>query len=256
MTENLAINLNRTYRSSIRRATITDLKALCAWLVDEKDRGVHGNFFCNWSVIEKAHHEGKLLVYIDGKTMLPQAFQLGGLVRPGILQVREKYRGTGIGRKMVERCVALARKQDECLLYIECKPSTSIPFWQHMGFTLIESVNGKNYAYRTIDKQLRLPEHGVDVKVVIRFFPESRKWQSQTKPYTAYSPQARHALGIIYFAQRILFHEKAFPDVKDVVVEIEVNGIVRFLDKAKYEEAQQIGVTRCRNGFYIDKIKG
>jgi hypothetical protein len=49
-------------------------------------------------------------------------------------------------------------------------------------------------------------------------------------------------------------HEEAFPDIRDVVVEIEVNGISRFIDKAKYEDAQQIGVMRCKNGFYIDNI--
>lgn len=256
MTGKSATSLNRFRRSSIRRSTHADIGAIHAWLVDERSQGVHGNFLCNWPAIERAHREGELLVYIDGETGLPLAFLLGGLVRQeSILQVRQTYRGTGIGRSMVERSVALATKHDQCLLYIECKPSTSIPFWQRMGFTIIESVNGKNYAYRIVDNPLQLPEQGVDVKVVIRFFPDSRKWQPQTKPYTAHSPQARRTPdGTIYLAQRVLFHEEAFLDVRDVVVEIEVDGNRRFLDKARYEEAQRIGVTRCTNGFYVDRV--
>ena len=40
--------------------------------------------------------------------------------------------------------------------------------------------------------------------------------------------------------RRVQFHEESFPNVRDVVVEIEVNGSCRFRDKAKYEEARRI----------------
>lgn len=66
----------------------------------------------------------QLLVCIDGVSGLPIAFQCGGLLDPGILQVRSEYRGKGIGRRMVEHCVKRALEMDECLLYIQCKPST------------------------------------------------------------------------------------------------------------------------------------
>jgi len=242
-------------RSSIRRSRPADLDAIHRWLVEEDARGVHGNFLCNWSVIKAAHGEGDLLVYVEGKTGLPVAFQLGGLIRPGILQVRQGLRGTGIGRKLVQRCISMATKRDELLLYIECKPSTSIPFWKHMGFTLIERADGKNYAYRVIDKPLQLPEQGVPVAMVIRFFPESGKWEPEAKPYSVFSPLARLAPdGSIYLPYRVQFHEEAFPNVRDVVVEIEVNGTCIFRDKAKYDGAQRVGVKRCTNGYYIDMV--
>ncbi|MDP3282084.1 MAG: GNAT family N-acetyltransferase [Nitrosomonas sp.] len=255
MTKNVATKMNRGHRSSIRRSKPDDLDAIHNWLIDEEAQGVHGNFLCNWSIIERAHRDGELLVYVGGRTGLPLAFQLGGLIRPGILQVRHAYRGTGIGRKMVQRCISLASKRDQCLLYIECKPSTSIPFWQRMGFTLIESANGKNYSYQIIDKPLQLSEQGVAVAVLIRFFPESRKWEPNTKPYAAFSPPAKLTLnGTIYLAHRVQFHEEVFPDVHDVVVEIEVEGSNRYSDKAKYDDARKIGVTRCINGYYIDVV--
>ena len=256
MTESVATNLDRSSRSSIRRSKRADLEAIHTWLTEEEAQGVHGNFLCNWSLIERAHRDGELLVYVDGRTGLPLAFQLGRLIRPGILQVRHSHRGRGIGRKMVERCIALAAKRDQCLLYIECKPSTSIPFWRHMGFTLIENASGKNYAYQVIEKSLQLPEQGSAAAVVIRFFPEERKWEPDTKPYIVYSPQAVLAPdGAVYLARRVQFHEEAFPNVKDVVIEIEVNGSRRFCDKAKYDEARRVGVMRCTNGPYIDVVR-
>lgn len=256
MTENAATKPNRSSRSSIRRATNADLDAIHTWLIEEDVQEVHGNFLCNWSLLERAHHDCELLVYVDGKTRLPVAFQLGRLIQPGILQVRYAYRGIGIGRKMVGRCIALAKKRDQCLLFIKCKPSTSIPFWEQMGFTLVENASGENCAYQVIEKSLQLPPQGVVAAVVISFFPEERKWELTTKPYSVCSPQAMLAAdGGVYLAQRVQFHEEAFPNVRDVVVEIEVNGTCRFRDKAKYEEARRMGVTRCTNGYYIDVIQ-
>lgn len=244
-------------RSSIRRSTRSDLDAIHAWLVEEEAQDVHGNFLCNWSVIQSCHCDGKLLVYVDGSSGLPVAFQLGGLIRPGILQVRSAYRGKGIGRKMVERCIALALKRNESLLYIQCKPSSSIPFWQHMGFTLIPSDGWNHYAYQVLDKPLDLPADGEPVSVVISFYPHRRKWEPETAPYSSHSPQARHtADGTIHLAQRIQFHEESIRRElnNDLVVEVTVAGQRRYLDKAKYQEAERIGVQRCSNGFYIDAI--
>lgn len=256
MTLTAVTNLNHVRRSSIRRSKRTDLEAIHTWLLEEEAQEVHGNFLCNWSAIERSHRDGDLLVYIDGKTGLPLAFQLGRLIRPGILQVRYGYRRTGLGQKMVERCVALAKKRNQYLLYIECNPSTSIPFWQRMGFTLIKSDSERNYAFRIMDKPLELPADGNDVAVVIRFFPESKKWEAATKPYVVHSSRARVTPdGVVHLAERVQFHEEAFPNVRDVVVEIEVEGSYRFCDKAKYNKAQEIGVTRCMNGFYIDTVR-
>jgi len=242
-------------RSSIRRSTREDLEAIHRWMLEEEAKKVHGNFLCNWSMIESAQKDGELLVYVDGQTGTPVGFQIGKLVRPGILQVRNSYRRRSIGRKLVERCFYLARKSDECLLYIQCKPSSSIPFWRKMGFTLLESTDGKNYAYQVLDKLLPLPEHGSDIEVTITFFPESRKWQSSTPSYAINSPQARiTADGIVHLRQRVLFHECAYRESHDVVIGIQVAEKLFYRDKAKYPEAERIGVTRCKNGFYIDRI--
>lgn len=239
----------------IRFSTNDDLAAVRAWLTEEDSRKVHGNFFCNWSVITRAHERGNLLVCIDTSAGLPVSFQLGGLISPGILQVREAYRGTGLGKRMVEHCIELAIAHNEPLLYIECKPSTSIPFWQRMGFQLVGSGTGINHAFRTIDKALPLPANGVDAKVIIRFYPKTRDWDMTTQPYATNSPTAkRDENGTVHLAQRVLFHEQAFHHEGDLFVEIEVDGIQIFHDKAKRLEAAEKGLIRSRNGCFIDRI--
>jgi hypothetical protein len=59
----------------------------------------------------------------------------------------------------------------------------------------------------------------------------------------------------IHFGQRVLFHEEEHPGAREVVVEVELNGRRAYLDKAKYESSTQLGVERCRNGYYIDRIR-
>jgi len=245
-----------TRRSSIRRSTDADLQAIHAWLSDEKSRGLPGNFLCNWRLTETMHQEGRLLVYVDGPSQVPVAYQWGGLIRPGILQVRHDMRGKGIGRKLVQRCVANAYKKDQCLLFIECKPSTSIPFWQSMGFTLLDGSSPNTNAYRVLEKRNPLPGDGKLAEVTIRFFPEERKWDTSARPYCTERPLAVIAAdGCAHLDQRVFFFEQRYEDVHDPVVEIIVNSKCHYFDKAKYDQARNLGLRRCTNGYFIDTIR-
>lgn len=243
-------------RSSIRRSREEDIVAIRAWLEAEDAAGVHGNFLCNWSVIERAHHDRELLVYVDGLSGLPVAFQLGRLLTSGILQVKHEFRGRGIGTKLVEYCVRLAHRKGESVLAIQCKPSTSIPFWERMGFKLVPGSDPSNCAYRVLERMHAVPELGPDLKVVVRFFPESRKWKQDVTPYEQTTVSAKRlADGSIQLVRRVSFPEDAYPEVRDVVVEVEIDGVQQFCDKAKYDEVQARGVQRCRNGWFIDVIR-
>lgn len=97
---------------------------------------MHGTFLCNWHLTARLHEEGKLLVYINEASGEPVAYQWGGLLESGILEVRDDLRGCGIGRALVEHRLFEAAEAGEDILRIQCKPSTSIPFWEHMGFEL------------------------------------------------------------------------------------------------------------------------
>ena len=189
---------------------------------------------------------------------LPVAYQWGGLLNSGILQVKEDFRGQGIGAKLVARRIKEAYKKDECILKIQCQPSTSIPFWKKMGFTIFTERHD-NYAYRILEKTFPLPVDGISVNVIIRFYPEDRKWSDALiEPIECFSPPSVMTMdNVIHLSKRVSFFEDAYRKNtdRDVVVEIEVDGNFIYFDKAKYSEAQYRGMKRCRNGFYIDKVQ-
>lgn len=246
----------RHSRSRIRKSTNADLYAIHNWLVEQGAKKVPGTFLCNWNLTKDSHEEGTLLVYINGEDEQPVAYLWGDL-NTGILEVRQDMRGKGIGRELVKHSIKQAIKRDECFLVIECSPPTSIPFWQHMGFTLFNSVRGENYAFKTLEKKHQIPSNGVPVDVAIRFFPEDRNYNVETSAYSTATPKAvKTADGIIHLAERVLFFSEPHPHPSDIVVEIEVAGQISLCDKAKYPEAHKMGVQRCRHshGFYMDQI--
>ena len=61
---------------------------------------IPGTFLCNWNLTLESQQEGRLIIYEAGNE--PVAYQWGGLIQPGILEVRTDCRGTGIGRALVE----------------------------------------------------------------------------------------------------------------------------------------------------------
>ncbi len=244
-------------KASIRASTDADLEAIHSWLVREDAAGVPDNFLCNWDAIENCHYGGRLTVFIDGTRGLPVAYQLGGLICPGILQVRSDMRRRGIGRKLVDYCVNQALMKDECILNIECEPASSVPFWRSMGFSLYNNGTGKRRAYRILRKAHRFPQNGEPVEATVKFFPEGRKWAKgeNVPPLDSPTPKAvRTPDGVIHLSERIAVFKHLLPQEGDVFVEITVGRDRLYLDKAKYPKAAQLGVRRCSNGFYIDCI--
>lgn len=240
-------------RSSIRRSTAADVRPIHDWLVKEEASGVDGNFLCNWDITKKHLEERRALVYVDGVSRVPVAYQLGGLVYPGILQVRHDMRRKGIGKKLVARCVAEAYKRDECLLLIECTPPSSIPFWQAMGFTILDET--RRSAYRILEKKHQLPADGNIVSADARFYPEDRLRNESIPPYATATPvAAKTPDGVIHLTDRVFYFRDLHAEGGDPVLEIVIDGQLRFLEKAKRPGAEHIGIRRCSHGFYIDRI--
>ncbi len=256
MLKNRLPNGPRKRRSSIRKSTEADIKVIYSWLVSADAEGIEDSFLCNWNVIKKSHAKSELLVYVDGESGEPVAFRCGDLLSPGLLEVRHDLRRIGIGRKLVERCITDARKEDECILYIQCKPSTSIPFWESMGFTIFCQEDRPNYAYRILEKAHTLPLVARPIRVGIRFYPEARLDDSSVQPYVTASPHAAISdKNIVYLDERVTFFKTKHSNEGDPIVEIEVDGQELYLGKAKYPEAEQLGVIYHPHGFYIDTIR-
>ncbi len=240
----------------LRWSTGEDLANILEWLKEEDRLGIHGNFLCNWNLTEQCHQEGTLLVLIDKIQSLPIGYQWGRLLHSGILQIRHDWRRKGLGRLIVEYCIELAQQQDEAVLHIECKPSSSKPFWKEMGFEIVPGVSGSNEkGERVLTRQLDLPGEGVSVETRISSYPDGRKWQADTPPLSTLSPHAiRGTDGNVYLAERAAFSSGVRNEVRDLVIEITIDGAVIYRDKAKYETAQRHGVRRCRNGFFLDYV--
>lgn len=242
-------------QDTIRQSTRRDLEIVTAWLREQERQGISDTFCCNLEVIEIGHSKGRLVVYVDGRTDSPVAFQLGGLIYPGILEVRHDMRGRGIGRKLVEHCIQRARERNECILNIECTPSTSVPFWKKMGFRLLDPKAARPLAYRIVDKRHQLPVNGVPAKVTIRFFRLEQMHTKGAKPCKLSRPGAvRTPDGMIHLDQQVLFYPALYPNIIDAVVRIEVDGNTLCFEKAKYPLARRLGVQQCAHGFFIDRI--
>lgn len=156
---------------------------------------------------------------------------------------------------MVEHCVNLAYRKGEDLLFIQCEPATSAPFWQSMGFTLVPGSETPKRAYRILERTHALPVVGTSEEVLIRFYPEEKKWNDEIEAYQQTVVAGKMLPnGVIQLGRRISFHEGAYPHVRDVVVEAKVNGVFQFCDKAKYSAIQARGVTQCKNGWFVDQL--
>lgn len=249
---------NTSQFPNVRQATDADVEYIHSWLQTQSAGDVPGTFMCNWNLTLEVHAEGKLVVYADPATDLAVAYQWGGLLRPGIMEVRADLRGRGIGQTLTRYLLAQAWAKDEDILYIECKPSSSIPFWQRMGFRIIPATHtGKNYAYRIVPRQLPLPE-GSPAHVRIEFFAEGRKWNPVLAPFAVYTPPAVQAEdGDVWLAERVHVFNGGYDrsnTLRDIVARVEVDGSEVFLDKLKYDAASDLGFNECTNGYYMDVL--
>jgi len=239
----------------IRQSHDADLAAILAWLKLEYDRaGTGTGFWCNRSIVEQAHDDGRLVVADDGDTDRAVAFQVGGLLHPGILEVRPDKRRMGFGRRLVEYCIARAKEDDECVLHIDCRPVSSVPFWKGMGFHLFSDAFGercpsefRNHAFRVLERSHTIASTGrASVPVDVCFRAESGTILSEVHTFGAQC------------SKRILLHERVISygptyvfELGDTFVDVHVNGRELYSDKAKYPEAAAIGVQARGGGVYL-----
>jgi len=212
----------------------------------QESREAGSPFLCNWNLTKEVHDEGGLIVAINKDE--PIAYIWADF---GIVEVREDYRGKGVGRSLVEHALDYARKSNAFCVSIECAPQTSIPFWKHMGFKLYK----EKYAYLILDKILTLPKKGEVIDVEISFYPECKKWKPETTALKVFSPLALKASnGIIYLADRVAIFADRSIWCSHPVLGIKISGNEVYLDKAQYQKARDIGVQYNNSSYAIEQI--
>jgi len=207
----------------------------------------------NWDVTLSVFSKGGVSVWEDAASGKPVAYCWGSLnSHDSVMEVRPEYRGQGIGRMLAEFMIDSSLAMHDPLLEIQISPGSAESFWRGMGF-LTYLDRGRCYGRRILE--LRQPlEAGIRRSVTVEFLPPSSMWATE-KP----TPLACHQLlGIEDLDGKIVLEKAASHfhplDGADLVIDVQVDGRSRFKGKAKYPEAEAIGVRPCRSGFMIAEI--
>lgn len=237
------------------QATQADLDCILGWLEREHEEDGQG-FWVNKRLIIEALESAELTVIRDGGAAV--AFQVGKHA-PDISSVRKDRRGRGYGSALFETGLRRAINDDVNVLNITCAPATSWTFWRRFGFEPTSPVQewGEVKARRILEREYELPE-GAPVDVEIAFYPEEATYGSgeAVEPYAVYRPKsARLADNTIALDRRVVGIK---PDGVwgDLVVRVVVEREERCFCKAKYEEAEAVGVIKNRldGTYYLDQI--
>jgi len=113
----------------------SDLKEIEKWLINE-DKNSNEGFYCNWSIIEKAFRNKKLL------TLNYENSAIGFLVwskgeiyaEIDIIEIKAEKRNNGIGKHFFERISDFFREEGFLAIKLFCSPIESEKFWKKMDF--------------------------------------------------------------------------------------------------------------------------
>lgn len=127
----------------------------------------------------------------------------------------------------------------------ECSPQSSLPFWQKHGFERYHDPSGcgKITVRKVLKREYDVPAKLPEVEVMIGFYPEAALHRPDVSPLEVY-----HLIGgldkngVIKLPQRVIGFAYDEPENGDLVVKIVANGDERCFRKAKYPDAEAVGV--------------
>lgn len=243
-----------TAEGRIRKAKKEDVEYISQWLQQQAKESAKGSFLCNWHLTLQSFCEGELIVFVESKTKKAVAYQWGSLTSPGILEVKEDMQGKGIGKRLVNHRIKQAYQKGVCALKIQCKPSSSISFWEKFGFTIYDKIN--NYAYKLLQKEIAVQHQGTEVSITTSIYPDSRKWNNNVEPVFVF-----HQKGVLINKSTVYLTKKVcIPEIHelyngDAVIGIEIENKLIHLDKARYEESRSLGLRPTLNGYTIEVLQ-
>ena len=240
----------------VQKGTSDDLAAVLGWLKFEHAEDDGQGFWCNRPIIAGALDSGEFwVIRLDGQAV---AFQVGNY-SADIVSVRKEFRRQGLGDALFAASHDRAVADNVNVLSIECTPHTSWPFWHQCGFERYGDMSkrGTITARRVLTRLFDIPSELPITDVVISFYPEAATYQHDVPPISVHQVRGGRAnCGAIMLDRRVIGLCRDEPEGKDLAIKIEVDGEQRYFDKAKYDEAEEIGVTRDWKGgaFFIDVV--
>tara|TARA_R110000850_G_scaffold261873_3_gene390124 strand:- start:14606 stop:15361 length:756 start_codon:yes stop_codon:yes gene_type:complete len=232
---------------TVEQSKDEDLEYILHWLKAQwDDDGGCSGFWGNRNIIREAHEETSELWVVreEGKAI---AFQVGRY-SPDISCVKDTHQRKGYGTALFQAGLARAHADGVNRLSGECNPEASLPFWLKMGFK--QSTGNRGYAQGIpvemwLPRKLPFPDDDVatDVEVELAIFPEKVRWEKSTPAAILVKPTARMNAGDtrVHLGERFFIPDQS-DNLGDPVLMATVNGRQVFFDKAKYPEAETLGV--------------
>ena len=240
----------------VQRGCSDDLAVVLGWLQQEHTEEDGEGFWCNRETIERALIKGDFwVIRLDGQAV---AFQVGEY-SADIVSVRKEFRRQGLGDALFAASYNRAIASNVNVLWIECSPRTSWPFWQRHGFERYGDLSdfGRITARRVLPRLFQIPSDLPIIDVVISFCPHAALIQRDVPPISVHHVRGgRLASGAIILGRRVIGLCQDEPEKEDIAIKIEVEGKQHFFDKAKYDDAKEVGVIYDWRGdaFFIDVV--
>lgn len=233
-----------------------DLQCVLNWLEREyrEAEGDFKSFWCNRQMIQRSFENEDLWVIRKNDEAI--AFQVGNYAAE-IACVRKEFQRRGLGKKLFAAALARAKRDNVNVLWGECAPTTSFPFWQSLGFERYNDPDDIHiFVRRFIDRRFKLPRGKASAVVEIEFYPEDVLYEKGVSAISVHRPTAISLEdGRIFLAERVVGIAQF--GGKDLVIKISLDGVPRCFCKAKYNEAIEAGVRYDGSGrnFYVDVIE-
>lgn len=210
-------------------------------------------FRCNWDTTKKLWRErgGIDILIVDGEAV--------GFQGHGIFEIRPDLRRKGYGRILAEFMIDRATAEGWSVFEIGIAPSTAEPFWQSMGFTIVDERPDRGagtFAFRILPREFALGS-GERIPFVIEFFTNDERYESVPRPFSTFSGQGeRLADGSIQLPARAY----CFNPLKEVsmndFVRLEVDGKELHFEKLKRDASAALGVERDGGyTYFVDRIR-
>ncbi len=244
--------LNQAY--AIRSAIESDIPVIEGWLWSQPREAE--SLKENWATTLSVFREEGMLVYENSASKEPIAYFWGSLhSTDSILEVRHNDRNQGIGRVMLNHLMSKAVEEGHGLLRVHCATVSSVNFFWAMGFQLEQGLYPAEHvlATKVLTIPRRLPVSGKSAEVIVRFFSQSASYDKILPPLAVYRPVAKRTrAGRIWLAEKIACFDPQGSD--HLMIELIVDGRPIYSGKATSLAAALHGVTKCENGYAIEKI--